>query len=235
MVPDISPNIVLLSGIVGSTAYGLAGPNSDVDRLGMYAAPTVQFHGLHPPVAKAASIVKKAPEPDFTLHEAGKFAKLCLGGNPTVMELLWLKSYEVLSPWGREVVDIRTSFLSAKKVRDAYLGYATAQFKLLERRGNGTFAPDLKDTSKHARHLMRLCHQGYILYSSGRLVIELNQPQVFMEFGEAVAAGADGLSLAKSMIAGYEEKFDSTTSVLPERPDEEAVEKWLRRVRAAHL
>ena len=31
---------VLLSGIVGSTAYGLAGPDSDVDRLGMYAAPS---------------------------------------------------------------------------------------------------------------------------------------------------------------------------------------------------
>lgn len=234
MVPDISPNVVLLSGIVGSTAYGLRGPDSDTDRLGMYAAPTVQFHGLHPPVNKEASIVKH--EPDFTLHEAGKFAKLCLGGNPTVMELLWLNSYETLSPLGQEAIDMRTSFLSAKKVRDAYLGYATAQFARLENREDGSFSADTrKRTAKHARHLMRLCYQGYTLYASGLLVIELDRPEVFMEFGEAVASGPVGMALAKSMISGYEEKFDSTTSVLPDQPDEPAVEKWLQRVRAAHL
>ncbi len=38
---------VLLSGIVGSTAYGLAHAGSDIDRLGMFAAPTEQLHGLH--------------------------------------------------------------------------------------------------------------------------------------------------------------------------------------------
>ena len=234
MIPDISPNVVLLSGIVGSTAYGLRGPDSDTDRLGMYAAPTVQFHGLHPPVAKAASIVKK--EPDFTLHEAGKFAHLCLGGNPTVMELLWLNSYETLSLLGQEAIDMRTSFLSAKKVRDAYLGYATAQFARLENREDGSFSADLrKRTAKHARHLMRLCYQGYNLYASGLLIIELDRPEVFMEFGEAVASGPVGMALAKLMIKGYEEKFDSTTSVLPDSPDEPAVEKWLQRVRAAHL
>jgi hypothetical protein len=82
---------------------------------------------------------------------------------------------------------------------------------------------------------MRLCYQGYTLYASGLLVIELDRPEVFMEFGEAVASGPVGMALAKLMIKGYEEKFDSTTSVLPDSPDEPAVEKWLQRVRAAHL
>lgn len=40
---------VLLSGVVGSTAYGLAGPHSDVDRLGVFAVATAALHGLHPP------------------------------------------------------------------------------------------------------------------------------------------------------------------------------------------
>jgi hypothetical protein len=34
---------ILLSGIVGSTAYGLANEHSDIDRLGVYAAPTEEF------------------------------------------------------------------------------------------------------------------------------------------------------------------------------------------------
>jgi len=230
--PDIRPNIILLSGIVGSTAYGLAGPDSDVDRLGMYAAPTEAFHGLHPPVAKAASIVKT--DPDFTPHEAGKFAHLCLGGNPTVMELMWLDDYETFTLLGEELISIRTAFLSAKKVRDAYLGYATAQFGRLERREDGSFSSDTrKRTAKHARHLMRLCHQGFILYASGRLVIKLDQPDAFKEFGEKVADG--GIQVAADLIGVYENKFDTISSVLPERPNEEAVEKWLKRVRWALL
>ncbi|GAA1913626.1 hypothetical protein GCM10009753_52280 [Streptantibioticus ferralitis] len=35
---------VLLSGTVGSTAYGLAHKGSDIDRLGVFAAPTEAFH-----------------------------------------------------------------------------------------------------------------------------------------------------------------------------------------------
>ncbi|MFD7300744.1 DNA polymerase beta superfamily protein, partial [Streptomyces pharetrae] len=39
-------NNILLSGVVGSTAYGLAHEDSDVDRLGVFAAPTESLHGL---------------------------------------------------------------------------------------------------------------------------------------------------------------------------------------------
>lgn len=229
---DTARNSVLLSGIVGSTAYGLAGPDSDVDRLGTYAAPTVEFHGLYPPVGKDATVV--STNPDVTMHEVGKLAKLCLGGNPTVMELLWLKSYETLNIWGRELIGIRSSFLSAKKVRDAYLGYATAQFKRLESREDGSFSADTrKRTAKHARHLMRLCYQGYVLYCTGQLTIKLEAPQVFREFGEEVADG--NIEAAWDLIKKYEDLFNGARTVLPDHPDEAVVEKWLRRVRSAHL
>lgn len=84
------PPNVLLAGINGSTAYGLATEDSDVDRIGCFAAPTTAFHGLHPPVGKAATWV--GTKPDATYHEAGKLAKLLLGGNPTLMEALWLNA-----------------------------------------------------------------------------------------------------------------------------------------------
>jgi predicted nucleotidyltransferase len=227
----IAPSSVLLRGVVGSTAYGLAGPDSDVDRLGVYAAPTIAFHGLRPPVGKEASVVTN--NPDITMHEAGKLAHLCLGGNPTVMELLWLSDYEVLTPLGERLISIRQSFLSARKVRDAYLGYATAQFGRLERREDGSFSSDTrKRTAKHARHLMRLCHQGFILYASGRLVIRLENPEEFRSFGEIVADG--DIQAARAMIARYERKFDETETMLPERPDELVVEKWLHRVRECY-
>ncbi|MGW1961792.1 nucleotidyltransferase domain-containing protein [Streptomyces sp. NPDC001935] len=218
---------VLLSGIVGSTAYGLARAGSDVDRLGVYAVPTQQLHGLHPPIQSHVFT-----DPDRTIHEAGKWCRLALGGNPTVMELVWLPAdlYEVRTPLGDELVGIRTAFLSAKRVRDAYLGYATQQFRRLEARGDGSFSADTrKRTAKHARHLKRLCHQGLELYTTGQLTIQVDDPQAYHDFGEQVAADSEA---ARPLLAEYEAAFDRAATVLPNQPDEAAVESWLHRVRA---
>jgi predicted nucleotidyltransferase len=219
---------ILLSGVVGSTAYGLAGPDSDVDRLGVFAAPTTQLHGLHPPVGKAASVVRH--EPDVTYHEAGKLAALCLGGNPTVTELLWLESYETHTPLGAELVAIRSAFTSARRCRDAYLGYAAAQFHRLL--NTGQFQSKMrKRVEKHARHLLRLLDQGYELYSTGFLTIRLAERQRYIEFGQRVAADPDA---ARPALAAAEVQFDTTRSVLPDAPDERTVEDWLLRVRQAY-
>ncbi|WP_395107198.1 DNA polymerase beta superfamily protein [Actinomadura sp. SCN-SB] len=223
---------VLLAGVVGSTAYGLATPESDVDRLAVFAAPTVLFHGLRPPVGKQATTV--TTDPDVTRHEAGKFAGLCLGVNPTVTELLWLDEYETRTELGDRLIGVREAFLSARRVRDAYFGYAVSQFRRLEGRGDGSFSADTrKRTAKHARHLARLVHQGLELYRTGRLTVRLENPQWYRDFGERVAQGE--LDEAKSLLAEAESKFDAIRTPLAERPDEDAVERWLLEVRAAFL
>ncbi|MDR3080548.1 MAG: nucleotidyltransferase, partial [Streptomyces sp.] len=125
---------------------------------------------------------------------------------------------------------IRTSFLSAKRVRDAYLGYATQQFRRLEARGGGsTCANTGKRAAKHARHLKRLCHQGLELYTTGRLTIRVEDPEEYHDFGERVAADA---AVARPLLRSFESAFDERRGALPEQPDETAVEAWLRRVRA---
>src|SRR5574341_1930670 len=219
---------ILLSGSVGWTAYGLAREGSDVDRLGVFAARTEAFHGLHTP---QESIVEK--DPDVTMHEVGKWCRLALGCNPTVMELVWLPDhlYETRTPLGDDLISIRQSFLSASRVRDAYLGYATQQFKKLESRADGSFSADLrKRTAKHARHLKRLCTQGLELYTTGQLTLKVENPQAYHDFGEAVAQDP---APAAELIKGYEAAFDLATSPLPDRPDERVVEEWLRQVRRA--
>jgi hypothetical protein len=217
---------ILLSGIVGSTAYGLAHAGSDVDRLGLFAAPTEALHGLHPPKESHVSTA-----PDRTLHEAAKWCRLALGGNPTVTELVWLPDdlYEVRTPLGDELIGIRTTFLGARRVRDAYLGYAAQQFRRLQSRGDGSCSADTRRrTAKHARHLKRLCGQGYELYTTGRLTIRLEDPESHHRFGEEVAADPDA---ALPLLRRFETAFEETRSVLPEQPDERAAEAWLRRVR----
>lgn len=226
----MTPENALLSGIVGSTAYGLAGPGSDIDTIGVFAAPTAQFHGLNKP---QETIDNADNKPDFTYHEAGKFCRLALAGNPTIMELLWLPPdlYEVRTNLGYELIGIRMAFLSAKRTRDAYLGYATSQVERLERRGDGSFSADTrKRTAKHARHLYRLCQQGYQLYTTGTLTVRLRNPQAFIDFGDRVAAADVGA--ARDLIAGFERAFDQADTVLPDQPDKRVVEDWLLRVRA---
>ncbi|MET7452648.1 nucleotidyltransferase domain-containing protein [Streptomyces sp. NPDC005574] len=218
------PN-VLLSGIVGSTAYGLAHEGSDIDRLGVFATPTEALHGLHKP---KESHVGTAP--DTTLHEAAKWCRLALGGNPTAMELVWLPDelYEVRTPLGDELIGIRTSLLGAQRIRAAYLGYATQQFRRLEARDPAGSAEARARTAKHARHLKRLCHQGLELYTTGRLTIRLEDPEEYRAFGERVAADA---SAARPVLSHYENAFTERPSALPDRPEEAPAEAWLRRVR----
>jgi predicted nucleotidyltransferase len=221
---------------VGSQAYGLAGPESDTDILVVAAAPTVEFHGLRPPTGKAASRVLQ--NPDITTHEAGKFLGLALSCNPTITELLWLPAdgYITTEPLGRELVEIRQRLLSARRVRDAYLGYATQQFKRLCDRGT-SFSSDTRNrTEKHARHLLRLVHSGLSLHLTGTLEVRLSDPDRYREFGRIVATDRErGLQLAEAAISTTADAMDSSPSVLSDHADEEAAEQWLRRVRREFL
>lgn len=222
----------LLSGVVGSHAYGLAHADSDVDVLTVAAAPTVEFYGLNMPVGKRASHV--TTNPDVTVHEAAKYVSLCLAANPTVTELLWLPDdcYRARHPLGDELLAVRRSLLGARRVRDAYLGYATAQFKKLARRGT-TFSSDTRArTEKHARHLLRLVDGGTQLYLTGHLNVRLGDPDYYRDFGRTVAANAElGVRRAEQVLLSAERAMSGATSPLPEYADPTLAEKWLRDVR----
>lgn len=218
---------VLLSGVVGSTAYGLAHEGSDVDRLGIFAAPTEDVLGL-----RAFGETHVTTKPDVAYHEARKFCRLALAGNPTVMELLWLPDelYETRIEAGEQLINIRTAFLSAPQVRNAYFGYAVQQFKKLQERGDGSFGPDLrKRTAKHARHLIRLLTQGFIAWEYGEILVRLENPEGVREFGERVAGG--DIAVAHKLLADFEHLFNTTRTVLPDKPEEETVNAWLLDVR----
>lgn len=228
-------NIPLLCGIVGSTAYGLSHGSSDVDRIGVYAAPTLDFVRLRPLAGRDFSASQHVPS-DITVHEVGQFCRLALGANPTATELLWLPDdlYEVRTALAYELIAIRSAFLSTGRVRGAYLEYARDQFRRLVMRGDGSFSADTrKRTAKHARHLARLIDQGRTLYATGELRVRLDNPQWYHDFGERVADG--DVTEARELLRVAECDFDRVRSPLPERPDERAVESLLLLVRAHFL
>lgn len=223
-------NNIILKGIVGSTAYGLNNEDSDVDYMGVFAPDTGEILSLDPP---GDSIVTK--DPDTTLHEAKKFVTLALNGNPSVTELLWLDTYKQMTEEGADLVTKRHAFLSRRRVRDAYLGYATSQFKRLEERGDGSFSADTrKRTEKHARHLVRLVEQGFQLYVTGELVVDLRSsasgisPDVVHAMGQTVA---EDPAKGREYMDKAADRFDRARTFLPEEPDRRLINRWLVNLR----
>lgn len=216
---------VVLEAIVGSTAYGLATPESDVDKIGIFVLPTAEFSRLRPPLDTEFSIVTH--EPDLTLHELGKFCRLALQSNPTILELLWTPESFVThqSEVGRELRSKRQWFASKELVKNAYLGYATQQFKrMAEHKGPGK----QKRKEKNARHLLRLLDQGYQLYKTGELDIVVKDAKFYHEFGAEIAQNPQK---AERYLRGMTELFSTTTSRLPIDPFNVTVDLWLRSVR----
>lgn len=221
-----APANLLLAGIVGSTAYGMSRPGSDIDRLGMFAAPTELFHGLNLPIGKRAT--HKRTDVDATYHEAGKYVSLLLAGNPTVSELLWLPDdlYETRTDLGRQLLEIRAAFVS-QRCKDTYLGYATAQFKRLVDKGRFPDVP-VDRIRKHARHLLRLVDAGTHLWVTGELQVRVLSPRKYFDFADRVVEDPEH---ARGALAQAEYTFSHCPTPLPASPDVDAAEYWLHTVR----
>lgn len=220
---------LLLEGIVGSTAYGLAHKDSDIDKKGIFAWSTNDMHGLE----NLKDVYEQhAPHPDVTWYEAKKWANLALKCNPNILEILYLPDdlYTHKTDLGKQLIDIRHCFLSAPAIRSSYINYARSQLHQIE--AHGHFGADLKKrTEKHARHLVRLMMQGFQLYRTGELDVRLSPQAVTQVRNLAEAAGKGNIIPLKEIYRRYETAFDETFPAIPNEPDKGAVEWWLRNVR----
>lgn len=212
---------VILQGIVGSTAQGLARDDSDVDHAGVFVAPTTEVAGLWWNQRKE-SIVSHEPE-DLMLHEVAKFLRLGLTCNPTIMELLSLPPtlYETRSTLGSELIELVPAFLSEDAVRKAYGLYAKGQASdLLRTKGVA---------AKQGRHMLRLLRQGRRLLATGELVVKVDNPEEYWAFDELEVT---------AMLEIFDKEyalFEAAPSILPEEPNEEAVAKFLALVRRRYV
>jgi hypothetical protein len=172
-------------------------------------------------------------EPDITLHEVGKFLRLALKSNPTILELLWLPEYTVLTPEGKSLIAIRNLLVSDRAVRGAYGGYALQQAKrLMQRRGEGKEGfgtVPVNRIAKHARHCGRLIYLGQQLLETGEMNLDCTDVREDL-FSLGLLAVEDHYGFygefQKRMRA-----FDDVKSVLADHPDRGAAESTLIEIR----
>jgi uncharacterized protein len=224
---------VILEARVGSKLYNLDTPESDNDYLGVFMYPITELVGLIPP---KETFVTNEPN-DRTLHEIGKFCRLCLSANPTVTELLWAPVTDLTTHhiYGEQLRQRRELFLSTDTVRNSYGGYALQQVERFIKRGGKSFSSDTSNrTKKHARHCIRLMWQGHELLTTGNLTLKLTPEQR----EECFYLGEMAVSDPDMFVALYEvldKQLFSADSVLLDKPDKEAINELLIDIRMDDL
>ena len=215
---------VIYRCVVGSRAYGLSDDASDTDYRGIYLPPA----DLHWSLAG----VPEQIEEDATQEvywELAKFLTLALKANPNVLECLHTPLVEVATPLARELLDMRSVFVT-KLVYQTYNGYVASQFKKL--------SSDLRNKGavkwKHVMHLIRLLIAGVHALRTGVIPVEVTQHRdrlLTLRRGQLPWEGADAWRL--ELHDEFDEAFSKTT--LPDRPNYERVNAFLIKARRSAL
>ncbi|GGU56093.1 nucleotidyltransferase domain-containing protein [Streptomyces lavendofoliae] len=212
----------IYSCVMGSRAFGLATDDSDTDRRGVFLAPTaLQWRFDKPPTH-----IEGPAEEQFS-WELERFCELALRANPTVLECLHSPLVERVDDTGRELLALRSAFLSREAHR-TFVRYATGQRRKLDADVRRYGAPRWK----HAMHLLRLLGSCRDLLRTGELVIHVGDGR---ERLLAVKRGEVPWPRVEAWMVRLAGEADEAVagSPLPPGPDRRAVEDFLFRTRRA--
>lgn len=210
---------VILRVVVGSRAYGLDHAQSDYDHRGVYLPPAELHWSLYG--------VPEQLENDATQEcywELQKFLVLALKANPNVLEVLYSPAVEHATDLARELLAMRSAFLS-KLVYQTYNGYVLSQFRKLQddlRRGEIKW--------KHAMHLIRLLLAGIDVLRTGELPVAVtNHRDALLQIRQGAMPWPELETWRQALHVEFDAAYAATK--LPERPDYERVNAFLLKAR----
>jgi uncharacterized protein len=208
------------SCVMGSRAFGLATAGSDTDRRGVFLAPTRLFWRFDKPPTHA-----EGPRPEEFSWELERFCELALRANPTVLECLHSPLVERIDGTGRELLSLRSAFLS-REVHRTFVRYAESQYGRLAAGARAGRAA----RHKPVMHLLRLLLSCRDLLRTGELVLDAGPER---ERLLAVRRGEVPADEVERWIARLTDEAGHAAGVspLPAAPDRARVEDFLVRVR----
>ncbi len=212
---------VIYRCVIGSRAYGLEHDDSDTDRRGIYLPPAETHWSLY-------GVPEQLENPDSqeTCWELQKFLTLALKANPNVLECLYTPIVEHANDLARELLDMRSSFLS-KTVYQTYNGYVMSQFKKIQ--------ADLRNKGevkwKHVMHLIRLLISGVTALREGHVPVRVDS--AYRERLLAIKRGEVPFEEVEAWRLALHGEFDhaAQSSTLPDRPDYERANALLIKAR----
>jgi predicted nucleotidyltransferase len=215
---------IILRCVVGSRAYGLDRSGSDTDRRGVYLPPA----DLHWSLAGVPEQLENDADQEC-YWEIRKFLILALKANPNVLECLYTPLIEEASSLGTDLLAMRATFLS-RLVYTTYNGYVLSQFKSLERGMRITGGIKWK----HAMHLLRLLLSGIIVLREGFVPVRLeSHRERLLAIRDGILPWAEVEGWRRQLHAQFDAAFAATR--LPEYPDYERADSFLRRARRSMI
>jgi uncharacterized protein len=172
---------------------------------------------------------------DITIYSLGKWARLALAANPTILLPLFAPESEctILTPLGRELREIAPAFIS-RRAADTFAGYLDRQRdNLLSHDGKGrdVTRPELIRRYgwdvKYGGHMIRLGLQGVELLQTGRITLPMPADQ--RELVRSVRLGQRTMRQALGIAEDLSNQLAALArrSPLPGEPDRERVDQWL--------
>lgn len=229
---------------VGSGAHGVATTGrDDRDEMGICLEPFALAWGtegqfeqhIYRSAAERESKHDAPSQPgdlDLTVYSLRKWTRLALDGNPTVLMLLFGKPL-VCNAHGSRLRELAPSFASRQAIY-RFLGYLTAQKqRLLGERGQknvnrADLVAKFGFDTKYAGHMVRLGYQGIEYGETGRLTLPMTEPSCSRVLD--IRQGRVPLNDVLTECGELEQRLADlkTTSPLPESPDVERVNAWMR-------
>lgn len=205
----------------GSHAYGTNLPASDEDTRGVCIPPSGYLIGLQNFEQHEDKSI------DRVIYGLHKFVRLALQCNPNIIELLNVRSDDILhiTEAGQRLRDKRHIFLS-KRAFKTFGGYAIAQLKMLQK----------GKTAKHGSHVGLVERFGYDCKNAMHLIRLLRMGVEILQTGEIYTYRPDAHELleirrgewALELVLREADRWDKALvkahaeSGLPEEPDFEA-------------
>lgn len=213
---------------------------SDTDLIGFATPPLTFILGLNnAPPNKWEQFEHQSSEEDgdwdVIIYSMDKVVRLMLKCNPNLMELLWIPENKIIvSSWQYHVLRDHRHFFSSKLAYKAFGKYAIGQ---LHRMKNGGFTRDMG-----AKRKAIVKQFGYDTKNASSLILLLKQGIEFLKTGNIVCSRTDDadylmnikrgcfplLQIQKAATALMIDLDEAhATSILPEQPDKEVVDKLL--------
>jgi len=206
--------------IVGSRAYGLDHPGSDVDRRGIYLPPAARHWSLY---GVPEQLENEAEQSCY--WELQKFLVLALKANPNILECLYTPLVEHATPLAEELLAMRGSFLS-KLLYQTYNGYVMSQFRRLQRHHQSK--GEIK--WKHAMHLIRLLLAGITALEEGYVPVDVGEQRAALLRIRHNQMSWDEVNAWRLRLhSDFDRAFQNTK--LPERPAYDTANAFLIRAR----
>lgn len=216
----------------GSMIYGTSHADSDIDIRGVCIMPPEYYYGLKrfEQYENQHFKIQKDKVADLVIYDFKKFVQLAMGANPNIIELLFCGKQHIIESnyFGDKLRDNRNLFLS-KKIYHTTKGYAYAQWKKLTTKNYEGKRLELVAKYgydvKYAVHLIRLLYQGIEILTEGTLTLPYTYNKELLDIRLGKWKYEDVLAKYEYLNNLADTAYQK--EVIPNRPDEEAINKFL--------